>query len=317
MRVGTNLVILLIAIAMGGVAAFLARDWLSSHTAAVDQTPQGTIVVAAGPLGFSAPITADNVVEIPWPSQTLPDGAFVTVHDLIKDGPRVVLSPLVRNEPVVASKVSAPNQRGSLSTTIKEGSRAVTVPVDDVRGVAGFIFPGDFVDVVLTRTGNNEGPANYSEVILQRVKVLAIDQLAGERQDKPTVAKAVTVELTAEQSLKILLATNVGRLSLILRQANEDVAGPNKRITEHDLFTEEPPASTIAAIADALGTTLNSTMPTSTPTPVAIETPTPAAPVVGDSPAQGAASAPKKMTATVGIVRGLKRDDYEVQKAAK
>ncbi len=314
MRASTNLVILLIAIAMGGVAAFLARDWLASHSASVEPgaTP-GTIVVASAPLGFGAAVTADNVTEIPWSSTTLPDGAFMTVHDLIKDGPRVVLSPLVRNEPVVASKVTAPNQRGSLSTTIKEGSRAVTVPVDDVRGVAGFIFPGDFVDVVLTRTGNNEGPQNYSEVILQRVKVLAIDQQAGERQDKPTVAKAVTVELTAEQSLKILLATNVGRLSLILRQANEDVAGPNKRITEHDLFTEDAPTPTMTAIADAFAAAQAST-PNPKPTPVAIETP---APAVGETQPPSGGAGPEKLTATVGIVRGMKRDEYEVQKVSK
>ena len=299
MRASTNLIVLILAIAMGGVAAFLARDWLASHSASVAAAPASTIVVAVGPLGFGAPLTTDNVAEIPWPSDSLPDGAFANVHDLLKDGPRVALSQMVRNEPVVAAKVSLPNQRGWLSTTIKEGSRAVTVQVDDVRGVAGFIFPGDFVDVVLTRAGNNEGSQNFSEVILQRVKVLAIDQQAGDRQDKPTVAKAVTVELTAEQSLKILLATNVGRLSLILRQANEEVAGPAQRITERDLFVQEAP-----------------------PAPVAVETPpapapAPASVVLMEPPALAPAPVPalEKLTATVGIVRGIKRDEYEVQKS--
>jgi pilus assembly protein CpaB len=82
--------------------------------------------------------------------------------------------------------------------------------------VAGFIFPGDFVDVVLTRTNSANGPQDFAEVILQHVKVLAIDQMAGERQERPTVAKAVTVEASPEQALRILLATNVGKLSLIL-----------------------------------------------------------------------------------------------------
>ena len=86
----------------------------------------------------------------------------------------------------------------------------MTVAVDDVRGVAGFIFPGDFVDVALTRTDNSNGPQNFSEVILQHVKVLAIDQMAGQRQEHPTVAKAVTVEVDPEQALRILLAANVG-----------------------------------------------------------------------------------------------------------
>ena len=78
------------------------------------------------------------------------------LEDIIKDGRRVVLSPFVRDEPIVASKVGGPNARASLSTVIQPGMRAVTVPVDDVRGVAGFIFPGDFVDIALTRTGGGK-----------------------------------------------------------------------------------------------------------------------------------------------------------------
>ena len=113
----------------------------------------------------------------------------------------------------------------SLSAVIEKGKRAVTVAVDDVRGVAGFIFPGDFVDVALTRTDNSNGPQNFSAVILQHVKVLAIDQMAGQRQEHPTVAKAVTVEVDPDQALRILLAANVGKLSLILRQPAEVALG--------------------------------------------------------------------------------------------
>ena len=91
--------------------------------------------------------------------------------------------------------------------------------------MAGFIFPGDFVDVALTRTDNSTGPQSFSEVILQHVKVLAIDQMAGQRQEHPTVAKAVTVEVDPEQALRILLAANVGKLSLILRQPAEVALG--------------------------------------------------------------------------------------------
>jgi pilus assembly protein CpaB len=164
---------------------------------------------------------------------------------------------------------------------IEEGKRAVTVSVDDVRGVAGFIFPGDFVDVVLTRTNNAEGPQSFSEVILQHVKVLAIDQLAGTQQEKPTVAKAVTVEVTSEQSLKILLATNIGKLSLVLRQTTEGQSGPAQRITEHDLYTNGAPAPA--------------------PEPVAAAAPPP--------PAPGAVA---PITRTVTIVRGTKPDEYAV-----
>src|SRR5271170_4672291 len=220
MRRSTNLAILLVAVILGGVAAFLARSWLQSHSLRTDAQKTVPILVATDTLAFGAPIGAKDVREVAWPAQLSPEGAFANFAELTKSGRRITLSPFVRDEPIIASKVSAPDQRASLSTIIEKGKRAVTVAVDDVRGVAGFIFPGDFVDVVLTRTINNNdnSPQSFSDEILQHVKVLAIDQTSGDRQERPTVAKAVTLELIPEQALKILLATNIGKLSLILRK---------------------------------------------------------------------------------------------------
>ena len=236
MRRSTNLAILVIAVVLGGVAAFLARSWLQSHSARPDAQKTVSILVANDTLAFGSPIGAKDVREIAWPAQSSPEGAFANFAELTKNGRRITLSPFVRDEPIIASKVSAPDQRASLSTVIEKGKRAVTVAVDDVRGVAGFIFPGDFVDVVLTRTDNSNGPQNFSEVILQHVKVLAIDQMAGQRQEHPTVAKAVTVEVDPEQALRILLAANVGKLSLILRQPEEVALAPDAKVTDRDLF---------------------------------------------------------------------------------
>jgi pilus assembly protein CpaB len=116
------------------------------------------------------------------------------------------------------------------------GKRAVTVRVDDVRGVAGFIQPGDLIDVVLIRTeAESRNNQSYSDIILQATKVLAIDQITGERTDKPTIAKAVTLEVTPEDAQKILLATNIGHLSLILRQPAEAHADPVQRVTAQNL----------------------------------------------------------------------------------
>jgi pilus assembly protein CpaB len=239
MRRTASLVILLIALVMGGIAAYLANNWLQSHSAPAPVAIEtGTIVVANFALPFGASITAENARQVSWPADARPAGAFSKVEDLIRDGRRLVLSPFVRDEPIVASKVTAPNAHASLSTIIETGMRAVTVPVDDVRGVAGFISPGDFVDIALTRTVSG-GPV--SEVVLQHVKVLAIDQTAGEHQDSPKVAKLVTLEVSQEQALKILLAVNVGRLSLILRQASEVAVAPQARVKVSDLFTGEVP----------------------------------------------------------------------------
>ena len=140
---------------------------------------------------------------------------------------------------IVKPKVTAPGQRASLSVLLEEGQRAVTVRVDDVRGVAGFILPGDRVDVVMLRSDTQKGETeNSAEVLVQYVKVLAIDQLANERQDQPTVAtvaKAVTLQVTPEQAQKILLAGNIGKLSLVLRQPGEARSVAIPRITDSDL----------------------------------------------------------------------------------
>ena len=269
MRKG-NLFILLLAIAMGGIAAFLARNWIAAHATPPSHT--GTIVVAATPLAFGTALNHDNVTEIPWASGMMPAGAFATREELFKDGRRVALAPMQHNELILKTKVTGPGQRASLSSLLEEGKRAVTVRVDDVRGVAGFVLPGDRVDVVLIR---NVAGENISDVLLQHVKVLAVDQLVNERQEKPTLARAVTLEVNTDQAQKILLATDVGKLSLILRQAGESNPAQAKRVTERDLGRTEPVAA--------------------------------AAPVV--------VPARRSESAIVSIIRNMKREEYTVMKS--
>ena len=301
MRGSTNLVILVFAVFLGGVAAFLAKSWLQSHSGHANAQKTVSILVATDTLPFGAPIGAKDVRQVDWPAQSSPEGTFANFAELTKSGRRITLSPFVRDEPIIASKVSAPDQRASLSTVIEKGKRAVTVAVDDVRGVAGFIFPGDFVDVVLTRTDNSNGPQNFSEVILQHVKVLAIDQMAGQRQEHPTVAKAVTVEVDPEQALRILLAANVGKLSLILRQPAEVALAPGARITDRDLFggdeaqvppaSPNPPAAQVQPVAFQLD-----------PAPGAL-------PPGGAAPPPPAADA---LTRKITVFRSVKSEQYDV-----
>src|SRR5262244_3109161 len=236
-----NVVVLFLAIVMGGIAAMLARSWLQSHArASLGDEAVGSIVVAAQPLGFGITLTPENVAEIPWAARSLPEGAFASKEELFKYGTRSVLSALDRNEPVLKTKITGPGQRGSLSVILEEGKRAVTVRVDDVRGVAGFILPGDFVDVVLISEDPASQREGYSDILLHHVKVLAIDQLAADRPEQPTVPKAVTLEVTPEQAQKILLGSNVGKLSLILRQPADAKADGDKRVTERDIGRNQP-----------------------------------------------------------------------------
>jgi pilus assembly protein CpaB len=253
-------IILIVAIAMGGGAAYLARSWLEAQmNVAAAYQPAGHIVIAAEALPYGAALTADNVSEIPWFTNKLPEGAFATKDDLLAGGRRAVLYPLKQGEPVLRSKVTGAGQRASLAAVMEDGKRAVTVRVDDVRGVAGFILPGDFVDIVMIADEVSNKRQSYSDILLEHVKVLAIDQIASEAEDKPTVARAVTLEVTKEQAQKILLASNVGKLSLILSRPVQSSRDPNRRIGEQDIgriipepvkpVAAPPPAPVVAAPA--------------------------------------------------------------------
>jgi pilus assembly protein CpaB len=286
-----DLVVLFLAIVMGGVAAFLARSWLENHANASAGASVGSIVVTTQPLGLGTVINPENVVEIPWGAEKLPEGAFVSTAALFREGPRFVLSALDRNEPVLRSKITAPGQRASLSTLLEPGKRAVTVRVDDLRGVAGFILPRDFVDVVLISEDPAARRESYADILLHHVKVLAIDQLASERQQHPTVAKAVTIEVTPEQAQKILLATNIGRLSLVLRQPGDDNIVADRRVTERDLNRSR------------------------TPEPVRIAAPPPPPPPPPPAPPPPAPVAKVPDMAIVAIIRGIKREEYNVQRS--
>ena len=233
-----SILILVIAILMGGIAAFLARNWLLSRTQAAATTT--TIVAAAKQLPFGTPLTDDTVVEIPWAAKVVPEGSFSSKEALFKDGRRITLATIQQNEPILNSKITGPNQRASLSTLIEGDKRAITVRVDDVRGVAGFVLPNDRVDVVLIRTASDSSGHRQSDLLLQDVKVIAVDQIASEQKDHPVVAKAVTLEVTPFQAQKISLATSVGSLSLILRKAGDANVVSNRRVTESDLSEAEP-----------------------------------------------------------------------------
>ena len=242
-----SVLILVIAIVMGGLAAFLARNWLLSRTQETQTTT--TIVAAARPLPFGTPLTEDNVQEIPWAAKGIPEGAFTSKQALFKEGRRIALATIQQNEPILNAKITGPGERASLSTLLDKDKRAITIRVDDVRGVAGFILPNDRVDVVLIRDATDASGHRQSDLLLQDVKVIAIDQISSQQKDSPTVAKAVTLEVTPFQAQKISLATNVGSLSLILRKAGDSNLVANSRVTEVDLSENEARARTAPAPA--------------------------------------------------------------------
>jgi pilus assembly protein CpaB len=243
MRANTIIMVLLAAV-FGVAAVVLANMWLADQrnaVAAAPEAPRDTIVVARNALKFGDTLTTDNLREIPWPSGALPTGAFKTRADaLAGDGQRQVLTPIGVNEPVLTSKITGPGQRATLSAVLADGMKAVSIRVNDVLGVAGFVLPGDRVDILLTRNVRNvQGGGNaYVDVLLQSVKVLAIDQVADESKENATVVKAVTLEVTTKDAQKLTLAAGVGQLSLALREVASAGGEDTHRVTTADLVAQ-------------------------------------------------------------------------------
>ncbi len=250
------------AVVFGLLAVFLANAWLNNRADEARRSleaqrkaapPTHTIVVARRALRFGDVLGALSLREMPWPEDSIPAGAFAKAADLTATK-RIVLTPIEVNEPILASKITGTGQRATLSAMLGDGMKAVTIRVNDVEGVAGFTQPGDHVDVVLTRPGERKTSVN--DVILQNVRVLAVDQLADQTSEKPLVVKAVTLEVDETGGQKLALASQVGSLSLLLRKAGEVTEAATRQLTNTDL------AEGAAQAEDARFATIVVTRPT-------------------------------------------------------
>jgi len=245
----STLLSLLIAAVLAAVAVFGARTWLneerqrlfSEASQSVEDEPETirTIVVAGEPLQFGERITPDKLSEIEWASDVTPRGSYDKISDVLKgdkeEDARFVVSSMEEGEAVLASKITEPGQRAKLSTALTPGMKAMSIRVNDVQGVAGFVLPGDRVDVMLTRASRRAGEQGYVDVLLQGVKVLAIDQIADDRKDQPSVVRTVTFEVNTEEAQKLALGASIGTLSLALRNIASTDIEDSRRVTLQDL----------------------------------------------------------------------------------
>ncbi len=217
------------AIILGAISVLMTRSYINSQrvkpaVAALEAPEQevGTLVVAAGPLNFGDEITAEMLREVPWPEgeDVRPENSFSEISEVMLGTRRVAIRSIAKNEPVVQNKISGFGYRATLSQVVDPDMRAVAVSVTDVTGVAGFVLPGDRVDVVYTRDERNranEARIAESKLLVRDVRVLAVDQIADESTEGAVVAKAATLEVSTEQAQKISLASRVGELDLLLR----------------------------------------------------------------------------------------------------
>lgn len=209
---------LLVAVLLGLGAAVFAKNWMKARIEAVEaEKRQGVqVVVAATEIAFGEKITLEKVRTVGWPRDSIPDGVF---NDSAQVVGKIANQKLVEGEAILKSRAVGQAGGSSLAALIESGNRAVTVRVNDVIGVAGFLLPGNRVDVLASREVDRRRV--QTRTLLQNVKVLAVDQTAAPEKDKPVVVRAVTLEVDPKQAELLVQATEEGSVQMALRNPEE------------------------------------------------------------------------------------------------
>lgn len=256
----TSIIVLAIALFLGAFAVIGVRAILASNqpvaTTAAPQQAATSVVVARQALEFGTEIQPELLREIPWAASERPEGSFSTINEVLNGERRVALRSIAPGELVLKDKISGYGGRATLSQIIEQGKRAITIRVNDVSGAGGFILPGDRVDVLSTIQPGDDRIDTITNILLEDVRVLAIDQIADESQEGAVVAKAATVEVDPEDAQRIALASTIGTLSLTLRNLTASAEGEedavkiaNKTIRYRDLGPQSSPTVTSGVAA--------------------------------------------------------------------
>ena len=300
MRNKRLIIALLAAITFGLVAAVSVKQYLLSAQA-ISRT--NDVVVAKVEIPVGSRIIAEQLTVAQFPADVTPEGAIAAIDENLIG--RVVVVGISPRDPVTETKLAPVGSLGGLSSVIPEGYRAMTVKVDDVVGVSGFILPGTLVDIVVV-IQPPKGTANeemISKIVLQNIKVLAsgqnIDKPKNDREVERSV-KAVTLQVTPEQAEKLALAGSEGKLQLVMRnsvdQADEQTSGANKK----SLLSGER-----ATLVPEPGIGSNSTVKTA---PVSARRIAPRPVVKETTPAPKVTQPPAPARPTVEVIKGGKKE---------
>ncbi len=233
-------VVLLIGIALAGVAVHMTQKYVNQHKAALleAQANKGPVVptvpvfVANRKLSYGDELKLKDIVVAQWPSNALPEGIFQDVDTLFpkdKPGARYVMRATEKFEAILAVKITEPGKEVGLQSRLELGQSAFTIKVDVSSGVSGFLRPGDHVDVYWTGKVQGSGEQRKSRTVTRLiedgVKIIAIDQSSNEEVKMATVARTVTVAVTQLQGASLTQAQSTGRLNLsLVGDRNESVA---------------------------------------------------------------------------------------------
>jgi pilus assembly protein CpaB len=220
------------AAASGLLAGYVALVYVSDEPTPLQAAvPSRAIVVASRDLAAGSIVRREDVEMVAWPGSAVPQGVAMQVGDVVGRG---MIVEVRKNEPLLDWKLAERESGGGLSITIPEGMRAVSVEVDQVIGVAGFVLPGTRVDVLATVMPGTDRTQTTTRIILQNVRALAADQRY--QQDiggQPKYVTVVTLLVTPQQAEALTLAATEGRIQLALRNTldAEEIESAGRRIT--------------------------------------------------------------------------------------
>lgn len=227
-RRGPILIVVSLLLAVG--AAWVANRWLVAQSAMNDTGPStATVMTAAIDIPLGTKIEARHLTAIQMLKDTAPAGSYDSIAAV--DG-KIALAEILKGEILLAGRFADQGGGSTLAAVVAENMRAVSVRVNDVVGVAGFLLPGNKVDVV---AAYRDGRETQSETVVQNVKVLAVDQTAAAEKNEPVVVRAVTLEVTPADAEKLILAEQRGSIQLALRNPRD----------EHVTRKAPPPAAVV------------------------------------------------------------------------
>jgi pilus assembly protein CpaB len=227
-------IFIIASVAAGLVATFAIHRYVSIKTRVpVAATQQ--VLIAAGDISPGTALSSQAVKAVTWPQAVIPPKCASSLREI--EG-RVVMVPIPQGNPVLFSMLAPEGTSAGLSGILPDGKRALTVKVDEVAGVGGFIHPGDHVDV-LVDLAIKEAAEHFSKTILHNIAVLTTGQIWQAKGDdnKPVVVNTVTLELTPHESEVLNLASNEGKIRLALRNRNNKTVVQTEGVTTSFLLS--------------------------------------------------------------------------------
>jgi len=208
--------VLLLALAAGGGLALGTYRYMQNVPVKTVSMPTHPVVVAATDLELGAQLKADDLHVVEWPASSVPNGAFSTPDEVVGRG---LVMPVIQNEPILPMKLAGKDAGSGLPVVIPEGKRAVSVRVNDVIGVAGYVLPGTHVDVLATATPTNSEVDTTTKVVLTNVQVLAAGTKMEQdsEQGKPMAVNVVTLLVSPDEAERLTLGATQGKIQLALR----------------------------------------------------------------------------------------------------